>query len=199
MAARTEKGGVDNRLEKNENSPSVTQRQPSGFSVFYVFFHEIKKKGEIMKLATALSRRAALQVKISELSRRLESNAKVQEGQQPAENPADLLKELDESCGELEDLIAYINQTNSQTVVEGQSLTRLLARRDAQKLRLGALRGFLSEASNKVTRYSNSEILIHSTVDVQEQQKQVDDLSKELRLLDEKIQETNWTTELIEQ
>lgn len=151
-----------------------------------------------MKLATALSRRAALQVKISQLSDRLENNAKVQDGQKPAENPADLFQELELACKELEDLIAYINQTNSQTVVDGQSLTRLLARRDAQKLKLSAMRSFLSAASAKVNRYSNSEILIHSTVDVQEQQKQVDDLSKELRLLDEKIQETNWTTELIQ-
>ena len=110
-----------------------------------------------MKLATALSRRAALQVKISELSRRLESNAKVQEGQQPAENPVDLLKELDESCGELESGAA-ISLANSQTMVEGQPLTWLLAG-GRQSCALEPCAAF-KRASNKVTRFSNSEILI---------------------------------------
>ena len=41
------------------------------------------------------------------------------------------------------------------------------------------------------------EIKIDSTVDVAKLQKDLDALSKELRLLDQKIQEINWTTDLI--
>ena len=40
-----------------------------------------------MKLAMALSERADLQRRIAELSGRLENNAKVQEGERPAEDP----------------------------------------------------------------------------------------------------------------
>ncbi|MBR5980520.1 MAG: hypothetical protein IK035_00805, partial [Firmicutes bacterium] len=59
-------------------------------------------------------------------------------------------------------------------------------------------RTFLDNASSTVDRYSRSEIVIQSTVSVAKLQKQVDALSKELRELDEKIQELNWTTELTE-
>ena len=48
-----------------------------------------------------------------------------------------------------------------------------------------------------VRRHSASEIRIKSTVDVRRLQKQVDGLSKDLRELEETIQEKNWTTELL--
>ena len=45
-----------------------------------------------MKLATALTERADLQRRIAELSGRLNSNAKVQEGETPAEDPTTLIQ-----------------------------------------------------------------------------------------------------------
>ena len=59
------------------------------------------------------------------------------------------------------------------------------------------MRSFLNNASSKIDRYSKTEILIKSTVDISEYQKKLDVISKELRQIDEKIQELNWTTELI--
>ena len=59
------------------------------------------------------------------------------------------------------------------------------------------MRSFLNNASSKIDRYSKTEILIKSTVDIAEYQKKLDVISKELRQIDEKIQELNWTTELI--
>lgn len=59
------------------------------------------------------------------------------------------------------------------------------------------LRDFLNTASDRVTRMTRTEIKIVSTVPVTEIQKTVDGLSKELRNVDEKIQELNWTTELV--
>lgn len=44
---------------------------------------------------------------------------------------------------------------------------------------------------------THTEIKIHSTVAVGDIQKQLDLLSKQLRTLDERIQELNWTTELL--
>ena len=151
-----------------------------------------------MKLANALSERADVQKRLQQLAVRMNNNAKVQEGQKPAEDPAALLKELDALCGRMEKLVAAINLTNSRTVADGVSLTELLSRRDALKQRMSILRSFLDTASSKIDRYSRSEIVIQSTVPVAKLQKQVDALSKELRELDEKIQELNWTTELIE-
>jgi predicted ATP-grasp superfamily ATP-dependent carboligase len=65
------------------------------------------------------------------------------------------------------------------------------------KGKLSILRGFLNSASALVRRHSVSEIKIKSTVDVRKLQKQVDSLSKDLRELEETIQEKNWTTELL--
>ena len=149
-----------------------------------------------MKLATALSQRADLQKRLTELNTRLKNNAKIQEGEAPAEKPAELLKELDGLLSQLEELVAKINLTNSTTLADGKTITELIAHRDMLSKKLSIMRGFLDEASSKVDRYSRTEIKIESSVDVAKLQKQVDALSKELRETDEKLQELNWTTEL---
>ena len=150
-----------------------------------------------MKLATALSERADLQRRIAELSGRLYINAKVQDGEKPSEDPAELLKELNNNFEKLENLIARINHTNNETKSGDLTLTDLIARRDCLKQKIGIMRSFLNTASEKVTRYSKTEIRILSTVDVSELQKEVDRISKELRETDETIQSLNWTTELL--
>ena len=151
-----------------------------------------------MKLATALSERADVQRRLSQLQTRLNNNAKVQEGEEPAEAPAALLKEMDALLERLEWLMTRINLTNSATLVEGKTLTELLASRDCLSKRLSLMRSFLDNASARVERYSKTEIKILSTVDVAKLQKQVDKQSKELRELDETIQSLNWTTDLSE-
>ena len=59
----------------------------------------------MMKLAEALQERADLNCKIDELRNRLQHNALVQEGEEPAEAPEELLTELDFSIDRLEELI----------------------------------------------------------------------------------------------
>ena len=61
-----------------------------------------------MKLAEALNLRADVSKRLSQLSERLTANAKVQEGDSPAEDPAELLGELDRLTGQLEELISRI-------------------------------------------------------------------------------------------
>lgn len=150
-----------------------------------------------MKLATALTERADLQRRIAELGGRLDDNAKTQEGEKPAEDPAVLLAELDEDVKRLEELVTRINLTNSATKKDGITLTALLSKRDALAKRLEIMRSFLSSASRKVDRFTRTEIKIVSSVDVAALQKECDGYSKELRTLDETVQELNWTTELI--
>ena len=149
-----------------------------------------------MKLASALSERADIQTRIEELAGRLNMNAKVQEGDVPAEDPKALLKELNGLLTRLEELVSRINLTNSQTLCEGKTLTELLAERDVLAKKLGIYRSFLNEASCRVNRYTKSEIKIVSTVDVAKLQKDADAMSRDLRTLDEQIQGLNWTTEL---
>ena len=151
-----------------------------------------------MKLANALSQRAELQTRIRQLEARLYNNAQVQEGERPAEDPEELLRELEEDYARLENLISAINRTNSAARTEsGETLSDLLARRDCLKGKLGILRNFLDNASALVRRRTASEIKVKSAVDVRTLQKRVDGLSKELRELEETIQEKNWTTELL--
>ena len=150
-----------------------------------------------MKLATALSERADLQRRISELGGRLNNNAKVQDGEKPSEDPMELLTELNKDFSRLEELIARINHTNNETKSGDVTLTDLIAKRDCLKQKIGIMRSFLDKASEKVSRYSKTEIRILSTVSVSDLQKEVDKLSKELRETDESIQGLNWTTDLI--
>ena len=149
-----------------------------------------------MKLAEALQERADLNRRIADLRSRLATNATVQEGEKPAENPAELLSELDRCVAALAERIAQINLVNCRTSVDGKTLTELLARRDCLTVQIGAYRQLLDNASQTAYRARGTEIKVLSTVDVAALQKQVDAMSHQLRLLDNTIQQTNWTTDL---
>ena len=150
-----------------------------------------------MKLAEALLERSDLQKRLSLLESRLCHNARVQEGESPAEDPKALLAELEQVTCRLEELIRAINLTNAAITDKGESLTALLARRDMLSKKVGIMQNFLSEASATASRATRSEIAIRSTVPVAELRKDTDKLSAELRALDTRIQALNWTAELM--
>ena len=149
-----------------------------------------------MKLAEALQERADLNRRIDQLRYRLENSALVQEGERPAEAPEELLAELEQCTARLEELMARINLTNAQTKADGITLTELIAKKDALALKINVYRDFLQTAGQTARRATRSEIKIFSTVDVAVLQKTVDQMSRQLRLLDNKLQQTNWSTEL---
>lgn len=149
-----------------------------------------------MKLAEALQERADLTRRLSELRYRLRNNATAQEGETPAEDPKELIGELEGCSARLEELMARINLTNSHTKAGDKTLTELLSKRDALTEKLSIYREFLSAASSIAGRATRSEIKILPTVNVRELQKKVDDMSRDLRLTDNAIQQANWTAEL---
>jgi uncharacterized small protein (DUF1192 family) len=149
-----------------------------------------------MKLAEALNLRADLQQRVARMKERLSNNVKVQEGDEPAERPEALFAELEADLTQLEKLIVRINNTNRDTVWEGRTLTELIAAKDVLSLHLSILRDTLESANVRSDRFSRNEIKFVRTVDVSELQKRVDALSKEIRELDAKLQQANWTTEL---
>lgn len=151
-----------------------------------------------MKLAQALILRADTQKRLEQLKGRLLDNAKMQENERPSEDPKLLLKELDRLSDELFRLILAINLTNSSAKFEGASLTEMIAKKDTLSQKASVLRDFAKSASQKVDLYSNSEIKILSSVDVSTLQKQIDELSKDIRELDMKLQEANWQVDLVE-
>lgn len=149
-----------------------------------------------MKLAEALSVRADLQRRISQLKSRLKDSSKIQEGDTPAEDVNDLYKELGNCLTQLEELTYRINHTNMQTVHEGETLTRIIARKDMLTLRISVMRDVLSHVIEN-DRYGRNEIKYIRTIDVPAFRKEMDAYAKRLRELDLKLQSLNWTVDLI--
>ena len=150
-----------------------------------------------MKLAEALSIRKDLQTRVDQLKARILNNVRVQEGEKPAEDPVELLKELDSCLNQLRELIYRINLTNMNTNCDGKPVTQLMAERDVLLKRVQVLRDVFNQASSTTERYSRSEIKYVTTIDVKAMAKQIDKLATQLRELDVKIQSVNFTTELM--
>lgn len=152
-----------------------------------------------MKLAEALARRAELTARFDELLRRATESARVQEGDTPAEDAAALLAESDRVADELERLIRRINATNLATEVEsGMTVTDALARRDVLRMRRRFRANLADAAVVTSERWTRSEIKMVSTVDVAGLRRDADSAAAELRELDTRLQEVNWTADLQE-
>ena len=152
-----------------------------------------------MKLSEALALRADTQKRIMQLRERLRASALVQEGEAPPEDPQELLAELDRLLGQLRDLVGRINRTNlAARLPSGTSLTDALAERDTLALRHSILEAVAEAATNRVNRYSRTEIRMVPTVDVGAVRRQADAAARERRELDTVIQGVNWSTELLE-
>ena len=150
-----------------------------------------------MKLAEALVQRADMQKRMAQLASRIVQQARHQEGEEPVEDAAELLREYDRLAGNLEDLIVRINVQNLATIIDGsQTMTGALARRDRLR-QLHRMRSELADAASQgADRYSKSEIKFLPSVDVRAMRKEADDLAREARDLDTQIQSANWTTEM---
>lgn len=97
---------------------------------------------------------------------------------------------------QLDELTYRINHTNMQTVHEGETLTRMIARKDTLTLRISVMRDVLSHVIEN-DRYGRNEIKYIRTIDVPAFRKEMDAYAKQLRELDLKLQSLNWTVDLI--
>jgi hypothetical protein len=150
-----------------------------------------------LKLAEALVQRADMQKRMAQLASRIVQQARHQEGEEPVEDAAELLREYDRLAGNLEDLIVRINVQNLATMVDDSlTMTAALARRDRLR-QLHRMRSELADAASRgVDRYSKSEIKFLPSIDVRALRREADDLAGEARELDTRIQAANWTTEM---
>lgn len=152
-----------------------------------------------MKLAEALNLRADLNIRLNELCNRLNNNARVQEGDTPAEDPQTLLVEIESVADQLTELIQRINKTNLATMLEsGETLTDALAVRDTLRMKSGIYRALAQHASATQDRYTRYEVKFVPTIDVSETMQHADSLAQAHRELDAQIQALNWGTELID-
>ena len=151
-----------------------------------------------MKSAEALALRADLQRRLEQLKQRLVKNARIQEGDKPEEEPVELQAELDKSAQELTVLIQRINRTNAGSRFGDRTIADALAERDVLKIRYNAYRELAFAASTTQGRTIRSEVKFISTVSVAAIQRKADDLAKQHRELDTRIQESDWLTTLLD-
>jgi len=158
-----------------------------------------------MKLAEALSLRADEQRRVQELKASAQSMARYQEGEEPAEDAIELVRDAQQSLDELERLVRQINSTNAATrLADGSTLTDALARRDVLRLRHGLLTAVAEAGAGQekrgytAIRQTRTELKFVSAVPVAELRRQADDLARQLRDLDAQIQQTDWSADLIE-
>jgi hypothetical protein len=151
-----------------------------------------------MKLAEALAERSDCQTRLEDIKKRLARSARVQEGEQPAEDSNELLKESERVFKRLLDLIGAINRTNARTAFdEKRTISDAIAERDITGKKRDFLSSIAEVASTRQDRYSKSEVKFVATVSIAQLQKEADLLSKRFRELDTRLQELNWQTELV--
>ena len=144
-----------------------------------------------MKLAEALAERSDCQRRIEELKKRMARSARVQEGEQPAEDPTLLLAEVEATFSRLQELVSSINRTNARTPFNGNlSISDAIAERDATGKKRDLYAGVADAASTRQDRYSKSEVKFFATIPITDLQRRVDDLSKHFRELDYEIART---------
>lgn len=93
-----------------------------------------------MKLAEALAERSDCQKRIEDLKTLIARCARIQASEQPAEDSAALLAEVDRLFTRLLELIVSINRTNPATPFDGQkTISDAIAERDVLGKRRGVL------------------------------------------------------------
>jgi len=157
-----------------------------------------------MRLAEALAARADLQRRIEQLRARIAANARFQEGEEPAEDAAALLAEAHADLDRLRDLISRINATNAALDLGADgTMTDALAARDVLKLRHALLTDAAAAASGSGggfghLRQMRSELRQFAALPVADLRTQADEVARQLRELDGRIQQANWSNDLKE-
>ena len=150
-----------------------------------------------MKLAEALLVRADQKKKLASLRERLVLNGRVQEGDQPHEDPEELLREAASVLQQQEDLLLRIDRANASTLLaDGRSVLQALGRRDSLGTQHSLLSSLLERAKQETERYSSSEIKWRTTFSVKAIQKRLEDVARQMREINGHIQEANWKAEV---
>lgn len=150
-----------------------------------------------MKLAEALLLRGDMQKKLASLRERIKQNALIQQGDQPHEDPNELYKQACGVLDELEALVIKINHANlNHRLPDGRSITDAIARRDTLSQQHALLTVAIGASTQSPDVYSMREVKWVATMKVSSLQRQADDVAKNLRELNARIQEANWQAEV---
>ena len=154
-----------------------------------------------MKLGEALSMRADAARRVEQLRTRIVANARYQEGETPTEDAAALLAEAGLVLDELQDLVRRINLTNAATRIGPDgTITEALARRDVLRTRHSVVTAAADAAAGRAGagRQLRSELKMLTALPVAQLRSQADDLARQVRELDVRIQQSNWEFDLLE-
>jgi hypothetical protein len=151
----------------------------------------------------ALALRADATRRVEQSRARIVANARFQEGEEPAEDARALLAEAGVVLDELEGLIRRINRTNAATRIGPDgTITDALARRDVLRARPSVVTAAADAAVGKsqagIGRQLRSELKMLAALPVAQLRAQADDLARQLRELDVRIQQSNWEHDLME-
>jgi len=150
-----------------------------------------------MKLAEGLIARADLQSKVAQLKNRMAQNVKVEEGEEPMEKIEELFQKYGSVMAELEMIIMRINRTNATVRLDNGTLADAIAKRDCLKLKISTFRDLIEMATVVRERsYRSDKIIYTRCIDTSKLRKKADDLAKEYRALDTKMQGLNWNVDL---
>jgi hypothetical protein len=162
-----------------------------------------------MKLAEALALRSDAQKRLAQLQSRAVACARYQEGEEPAENSPELLAQARAVTEEIESLIRRINRTNAATILDpGVTITDAIAQRDVLALRRKLVTAVADAGAGNggdgddhvwaMARQMRSELRQMTDVPVADLRREADDLARQYRELDVRIQAANWATELVD-
>lgn len=154
-----------------------------------------------MKMGEALSLRARQAQQLDDLRGRIRANALVQEGEEPSENPDQLLQEFADLSREHSALLERIAQTNANSDVGGRTLLSLLheresLRRERNITEAAAVSG--TPNARDSYRYMRSEIRTVSKVNVAALRRRAQEIDEVIRKIDVIIQDANWKIDLAE-
>jgi hypothetical protein len=156
-----------------------------------------------MKLGEGLALRADVTRRVERLRARIVASARYQEGEEPPEDAAALLAEAASALDELETLIRRINRTNAAAYVgDDGTLTDALAHRDVLRLRHAVVSAAPDAAAGRsqggIVRQLRSELKMLAALPVGQLRSQADEIARELRELDVRIQRSNWEVDLLD-
>lgn len=150
-----------------------------------------------MKLAEALLLRRDLEAKLNSLKQDTLTNALIQEGDILDISMDELIQDYQKENEEFSQLVVKINQRNATATLYESDKLIVEALEERESLR--RLHKFFTdtiETANDIRRFGRNEIRMVRTVDTKELTRKMNDVSKKLRELDSKIQQTNWLVDL---
>ena len=150
-----------------------------------------------MKLAEALLLRRDLEAKLTALKQEVLSNALIQEGDSLDISLEELLQDYQKTNEEFSQLVVKINQRNSSAALydADKLIVEALEERESLRRQHGLFNETI-EAANDIRRFGRNEIRMVRTVDTKKLTKEKNEVSKKLRELDGKLQQTNWLVDL---